>query len=184
MCWVNLWIQFIQEIANKIQQCIKIYYSVFIWSSTCFGRHIAHHQELKTALAASGFAYLRCYWTLSFLDAVSVQQLQCPTTFYVCKTRGCYCNFRLLIMGSVSPETCWASYKHGIINFDTLLYLVGYFCMNYTMMHGSTNIKFLSRSTWSYKSTPSFQDTMSLRRRTVFWNLCSDVVSHPRVTQS
>jgi hypothetical protein len=44
-------------------------------------------------------------------------------------------------MDSVSPETCWASYKHGIINFDALLYLVGYFCMNYTMMHGSTNIK-------------------------------------------
>ena len=33
-------------------------------------------------------------------------------------------------MGGVSPETCWASYKHGIINFDTLLHLVGYFCMN------------------------------------------------------
>jgi hypothetical protein len=43
------------------------------------------------------------------------------------------------MMGNVSPETCWASYKHGIINFDTLLHLVGYFCMNYTMRHGSTN---------------------------------------------
>jgi hypothetical protein len=46
------------------------------------------------------------------------------------------------MMGGVSPETCWASYKGGIINFDTLLHLVGYFCMNYTMMHGSTNMKF------------------------------------------
>ena len=28
----------------------------------------------------------------------------------------------------VSPETCGASYKYGIIkNFDTLLYLVGFF---------------------------------------------------------
>ena len=44
-------------------------------------------------------------------------------------------------MGGVQPETCWASYKHGIINFDTLLHLVGYFCMNYTAMHGSKNIK-------------------------------------------
>jgi hypothetical protein len=43
-------------------------------------------------------------------------------------------------MGGVSLETCWASYKHVKINFDTLLHLVGYFCMNYTMMHGSTNI--------------------------------------------
>jgi hypothetical protein len=45
------------------------------------------------------------------------------------------------MMGGVSPKTCRGSYKHGIINFDKLLHLVGYFCMNYTMMHGSTNIK-------------------------------------------
>jgi len=40
-----------------------------------------------------------------------------PTTFHVCKTRGCQCSFRLLMMGGVSPETCWALYKYGIINF-------------------------------------------------------------------
>jgi hypothetical protein len=45
----------------------------------------------------------------------------CPTTFHVWKTRGCQCSFRLLIMGRVSPETCWASYKYGIIKF---LYIV------------------------------------------------------------
>ena len=45
------------------------------------------------------------------------------------------------MMGGVSPETCWTSYKQWIINFDTVLYLVGYFYMNYTMMHGSTNVK-------------------------------------------
>jgi hypothetical protein len=46
-------------------------------------------------------------------------------------------------MGGVSPETCWASYKCGIINSDTLLHLVGFFYMNCTVMHGSTNIKLL-----------------------------------------
>jgi len=45
------------------------------------------------------------------------------------------------MMGGVSPKTCWASYKYGIIKFDTLLHLVGFFFMNCTMMHGSTNIK-------------------------------------------
>jgi hypothetical protein len=55
------------EIANKMQQCIKIYYSMFVWSSACFGRHTAHHQELKTALAASGFAYVKGCWTLRLL---------------------------------------------------------------------------------------------------------------------
>ena len=34
-----------------------------------------------------------------------------PTTFHVWKPRGCLCTFRLLKMGGVSPETCWASFK-------------------------------------------------------------------------
>jgi len=34
-----------------------------------------------------------------------------PTTFHVWKTRGCQCSFRLLMMGGMSPETCWASHK-------------------------------------------------------------------------
>ena len=38
-----------------------------------------------------------------------------PTTFHVWKTRGCRCSFSLLMMGGVSPETCWASYKYRII---------------------------------------------------------------------
>jgi hypothetical protein len=48
---------------NKMEQCIKIYYSIFTWSSTCFGRHTAYHQEPKTALAASDFAYVKGCWT-------------------------------------------------------------------------------------------------------------------------
>jgi len=36
---------------------------IFIWSSACFGRHTAHHPDPKTALAASGFAYLEGCWT-------------------------------------------------------------------------------------------------------------------------
>ena len=67
------------------------------------------------------------------LDADSVQQPQRHRLLV---------QFELLMMGGVSPETCWASCKHGIINFDTPLHLVGYFCMNYNTMHGSTNIKF------------------------------------------
>ena len=38
-----------------------------------------------------------------------------PTTFHVWKTRDCQCSFRLLMMGGVSPETCWALYKYGTI---------------------------------------------------------------------
>jgi len=48
----------------------KFYYSIFIRSSTCFGRHTTHHQEPKTALAVSGFSFVEgcgtcSWWTLS-----------------------------------------------------------------------------------------------------------------------
>jgi hypothetical protein len=33
--------------------------------------------------------------------------------------------------GRCVARKSWASYKHGIINFDTLLHLVGYICMNH-----------------------------------------------------
>ena len=33
----------------------QVYYLTFMRGSTCFGRFLAHHQELTTALAASGF---------------------------------------------------------------------------------------------------------------------------------
>ena len=36
---------------------VSKFYFIFIWSSTCFGWHTAHHQELKTAVTASGFSY-------------------------------------------------------------------------------------------------------------------------------
>jgi len=44
----------------------KFYYSIFIWNSTCFGRHADHHQEPKTALADSGFSYVEGCWTCSW----------------------------------------------------------------------------------------------------------------------
>jgi len=47
-----------KEKSNKMHQCTTFYYSIFIWSSTYFWWHTAHHQEPKTALAASGFSYL------------------------------------------------------------------------------------------------------------------------------
>ena len=108
----------------------NFYYSIFIWSSTCFGRHTTHHQEPKTALAASGFSYVEGRWTL--VDVVRHSMRSCsdytfsycawqrppstrPTNLYVRKARGCQCSFRLLMMGGLLPETCWASFKYGII---------------------------------------------------------------------
>jgi hypothetical protein len=41
---------------------------------SCFVRNPAHQQEPKSALVASGFAYVKGCWTLRLLDADSVQQ--------------------------------------------------------------------------------------------------------------
>jgi hypothetical protein len=50
---------FYRENPNKMQQFIKVLLFLnFKWSSTCFGWHTAHHEEPKTAHAASGFAYV------------------------------------------------------------------------------------------------------------------------------
>jgi hypothetical protein len=96
----NLLPQFIKKNPTKCNNVPKFYYSIFIWSSTCFGRHTAHHQEPKIALAASGFSYVEGCWMCSWWTVSGTV----------------YC-FRFLMMGGVLPETCWASYKYGIIKF-------------------------------------------------------------------
>jgi hypothetical protein len=141
---------------------VSRFYFIFIWSSTCFGWHTAHHQELKTALAPSGFAYVEGCWT------VIAGHWQCPATthpaaFHICKTRGYQCSFRLLMMGGVSPETCWASCKYEIKFWYTVA-SCWIFYTNYTMMHGFTNIKFME----------------TLRSFAVLGTTYPDTVSHPR----
>jgi len=120
---------------------VSKFYFIFVWSSTCFGRHTAHHQDPKTSLATSGFAYVEGCWTCSCWPLLRPATTR-PTTLHICKTRGCYCSFRILMMGGVSPETCWASYKYET-KFWYSVASCWIFYKNYTMMHGSTNIKFI-----------------------------------------
>jgi hypothetical protein len=58
--------RFIKKNLTRCNNVSNFYYSLFIWSSTCFGLHTAHHQEPKTALAASGFLYVESSWTCSW----------------------------------------------------------------------------------------------------------------------
>jgi hypothetical protein len=83
----------IKKKSTRRNSVSELYYSIFIRSSTCFGRQ------------------RYCAWQRPPTTR--------PTTFHVrvWKTRGCQCSFRLLMMGGVSPETCWATYKYGIIEF-------------------------------------------------------------------
>ena len=125
-----------KEKPTRCNNVSKFYYSIFMWSSTCFGQHTAHHQEPKTALAASGFYT----WKIVVrVDCGPCPPSTLPTTFHVWK--GCQCSFRLLMMGGVSPETCWASYKYVIIKCWYIVASCWFFYMSFTMMHGSTNIK-------------------------------------------
>jgi hypothetical protein len=97
-----------------MHQCINIFIIPYLkCSSTCFGRHTAHHQEPKTAQAASDFTYVEGCRTCSCWTLSGSVRL---------------CSFRLLMMGGMSPETCWASFKiRNNKNFDTLLHLIGFF---------------------------------------------------------
>jgi hypothetical protein len=58
----SMYKSFIKKNPTRCNNVSKFYYSIFIWSSTCFGRHAAH-QEPKTALATSGFSYVEGCWT-------------------------------------------------------------------------------------------------------------------------
>ena len=117
---------------ENLTRCNSIskFYFIFMWSSTCFGRHTAHHQEPKTALAVSGFAYWRVVGRVVAVHWQRPATTQ-PTTLHVCKTRSCYCSFRLLMMGGVSPKTCWALYKYKIKFWYTVascwIYYMNYF---------------------------------------------------------
>ena len=87
-----------------------------------------------------------------------------PTTCHVWKTRGCQCSFRILMMGDVATETCWASCRYGIIKLYILLHLVGIYFMN------------------SQKLSPTFRFAIFL-----YTFLCSPVCatcpSHPIILQ-
>jgi len=74
-------------------------YSIFIWSSTCFRRHTAHHQEPKIALAASGFSYVEgcwpcSWWTLCLTTSTNY-------TANISRFQTCYSG---LVLASVEPD--------------------------------------------------------------------------------
>jgi len=95
-------IQFVKKNPTRCNNVSEFCYSISIRSSTCFGRHTVHHQEPTNVLAASGLSYVEGCWTCSW---------------WTLSIRGCQYSFSLLMMGGVSRETYWASYKYGIIKF-------------------------------------------------------------------
>ena len=74
-------VQFTKKNPTRCNNVSKFYYYIFIWSSTCFGRHTAHHQESKTALAASGFSYVEGFWPCSWWTLSGTQCLTTSTNY-------------------------------------------------------------------------------------------------------
>ena len=112
--------------SNKMQH----FYFILKWSSTCFGRHTAHYQEPKTALAASDFAYVASCWTCSCWTLTASSNYTANNLLRI-KNQRLLVQFRLLMMGGVSPETCWASYKYKIKIFIHCCILLGFLCELY-----------------------------------------------------
>ena len=154
-----------KEKSNKMQQCIKIFIIPYLYEA----QHVSDDtppiiRSLKLQLAASGFLYVEGCWTCSWW---TLSGTYCtwqrppttrPTTFHVWKIRGCQCSFRLLMMGGVSPETCWASYKYGVIKFWYIVascWIFLYEC--WVLLHGwhliRLQISLISKLTWGILST-------------------------------
>ena len=120
----------------------------FIYSSICSGHSPVHHQELMTAVAASGFIFVSWWQTCCVRGRAG--RPAGPTTNtarlsprYEGKTRGCYCSHELLMMGGRTTETCWAVNKRQDNKLENCcIWFVIY--LNCTTMHGLTNLKFIS----------------------------------------
>jgi hypothetical protein len=94
-----------KEKSNKMQQCIKIFIIPYLYEA----QHVSG--DTRPIIRS-----LKLHWQPLVFHTWKVvgrviggrcqAQSTCPTTLHVCKTRGCQCSFRFLMMGGVSPETC------------------------------------------------------------------------------
>jgi hypothetical protein len=75
---------------------------MFLNSSTCFGRHITHHQEFKNCNCSLWF-YIR-FGFAGLCDGSAIAAAGKLKTYV--KPEAEITVFKLLMMGDVSPETC------------------------------------------------------------------------------
>ena len=70
-------VKFVQKNPTRCNSVSK-FIIPYLHEAQRFGRHTAHHQEPKTALAASGFAYVEGCWTCGCWTQPHIQQ---PSTY-------------------------------------------------------------------------------------------------------
>jgi hypothetical protein len=116
----------------------------FVYSSTCFGRFPAHHQELNDCSGNLWF-YLRIVVTVVLYSwsgrparTLAQHGYQYDTKV---KPEAATAVIEFLMVGGKTPETCWAVNKRQDNKLkNCCIRLVIY--LNFTMMHGLTNLKF------------------------------------------
>jgi len=104
----------INQLDVKISQ---VYYLTFMYSSTCFGRPHAHHQELNNC--SSSLWFYRWSVVVAVLMVVvgpDHDHQHCYHHAPTVKPEAATAVVELLTMGVNSPETCWAVHKRQAIN--------------------------------------------------------------------
>jgi len=88
-----------------MQQFLQIIILTFIYSSTCFGRPHAHHQELNNCTSSLWF-YLRIVVTAVLLFVFEHEQQHDYHRNTKVKPEAATAVVEVLMMGVRTPETC------------------------------------------------------------------------------
>jgi hypothetical protein len=108
LCTIR-WFKWINQPVATIP---PVYYLMFIYSSTCFGRPHDHHQELSNCSSSLWF-YLRSVVTALLLPSSD------------CNPEAATAVVEPLMMAVRTPKTCWAVNKCQVINWrDCCIWLV------------------------------------------------------------
>jgi hypothetical protein len=100
----------------------QIYHLTFMYSSACFGRPYAYHQELNNCRSSLWF------YRWSVVVAVLLDQQHCYHHAPTIKPEAASAVVELLMMGVRTPETCWAVHKREVRNLrDCCIWLVDLF---------------------------------------------------------
>ena len=98
------------EITNKMQHCIRIYYSTVHWRLNMFRAAYRSSSRALTVYAASGLHTHMVTGRSQVCVGVTTQIWLRPVTTCVCKPEAAYTE--LLMMSDVTLETCWAFNEH------------------------------------------------------------------------
>ena len=128
-----------------------------MYSSTCFGRPHAHHQELNDCSNSLWFYRWNVVVAVLLVVVVAVRppdrpdhdQQHCYHHDPKVKPEAATVVIELLMMGGKTPETCWAVNKCQNNKMENCCtWLVIY--LNCTIMHGLTNLKFINNNAFDF----------------------------------